>query len=968
MLQFSQRQRGALDELVEWWEDICHRKIGSQAIFLAVPRGWGRRTVLDGLAAGIDDPDAYPTIAVRIPAGSLPEGAALQAEMLRDCFAGAVVRHRAAELLGVDRLGGVIQFALGVVGLMTSAFGALLGMLAANVAVGAASRVWDDSPAGEEGAVARLARAVAHVSVSIPVVVMIDDADQIDTDLALALMGRLIERHDGQVLVIAAVDPGSTLMSSLRSRSQYGLAEGRVHVADADAGMGQGARAALATEMRPDLPRNASRRIGQRTRTFADVFRVVAADRLEDLASDSDDATIRGIVDAVTDARIRRPDPSPEAIALAWADGPLHRVQADRVLDVMGAERSEADHDVVRLEFLVRLARPPSSQLAEEVQILATAMRHQMAAAVLETAIDLIATPSTSVIERVVACQAVQRVRSDLGDRRGLASVQCELVEGLEALGDLKTAGDVAEAALAESGDVGLPKAEHAKLAAAVLRLAGKTSGSNDDPVVESAVEFALEGGAAVSLEARIWAAVDLLGQPGRRDVALTLADQVAAQLESQPIPEALSDQWRLLLAFHAGKAGYTDGLQQLLAPLLAADSAERQDAARAVLHAVDDPNGDTRLQIAILGADLAALPADAEEDRLRLHSALASAYGRIGDYRHALAHGQRELELRNHAQGPDHPQTFSIRSNVAFWTGVGGDPRQGLRLFRELLTDQTRALGPHHPSTLKTRANIASLTGQSGHPAEALRLFQELLPDREQALGRAHPDTLNTRANIAFWTGECGNRAEALRLLRKLLPDRQRVLGPKHPDTLANRGNIAFATGLCGDPPRALRLFQELLHDREQVLGQAHPDTLGTRANIANLTGQCGNPAEALRLFQELLPDEERVLGPDHPTTLSTRNNIAGWTGECGDRVEALRLFQQVLPDMERALGPRHPNTLKIRHNIAGLTAQCGYPAEALRLFRQVLPDLERVLGPNHPDTLNTRNNIAALTRERRQ
>jgi tetratricopeptide (TPR) repeat protein len=968
MLQFSQRQRAVLDELVEWWEDVCHRKIGSQAIFLAVPRGWGQRTVLDGLAAVIEDPDAYPTIAVRVAAGSLPDGAALQAEVLADCFAGAAVRHRAAELLGVDRLGGVVQFALGVAGLMTSAFGALLGMLAANIAVGAAARVWDDSPAGEEGAVARLARAVARVSVSIPVVVMIDDADHIDADLALTLMGRLIERYDGQVLVIAAVDPGSTLMSSLRSRSQYGLAEGRVHVADADAGMGQGARAALATEMRPDLPRNASRRIGQRTRTFTDVFRVVAADRLEDLTSDSDDATIRTIVDAVIDARIRRPEPSAEAIAVAWADGVLHVAQADRVVDVMGAERSEADSDVVRMEFLVRLAGPPSPRLAGEVQILATAMRHRMAAAVLETAINLIATHATSVIERVVACQATQRVRNDLADHSGLAAVQCELVEGLEALGDLKTAGEVAKAALAGSGDGGLPRGEHGKLAAAALRLAGTNPASNDDPVVESAVEFALEGGAAVSLEARIWAAIDLLGQPGRRPVAFTLTDQVAAQLESQPIPDALSDQWRLLLAFHAGKAGYTGGVQQLLAPLLAAGSAERQDAARAVLHAVDDPNGDIRLQIAVLEADLAAVPADAEEDRLRLHTALASAYGRIGDYRHALAHGQRELELRNHAQGPDHPQTFSIRSNVAFWTGVGGDPRQGLRLFWELLTDEERALGPHHPSTLKTRANIASLTGQSGYPAEALRLFQELLPDRERALGRGHPDTLNTRSNIAFWTGECGDRAEALRLLRRLLPDRERVLGRKHPDTLTTRGNIAFATGLCGDPGRALRLFRELLPDREQVLGRAHPDTLGTRANIADLTGQCGDPAEALRLFQELLPDEERVLGPDHPRTLGTRNNIAGWTGECGDRVEALRLFQEVLPDFERVLGPRHPNTLKTRNNIAGLTAQCGYPVEALRLFRQLLPDLERVLGPNHPDTRNTRNNIAALTRGRRE
>ena len=225
MVQLSQRQRAVFDEIVQSWKDICLRKVGSQTVFLAVPRGWGRTTVLADLAAAVKDLDAYPTIAVSIAGGCLPDGKALQSQALRGCFARAAVRHRAAELLGVDRLGGVVQFALGVASLMTSAFGTLLGMLVASLAVGAADRVWDDSSAGEEGAIGRLGRAVSHVSASIPVVVIIDDADQLDAALALTLISCLIERHDGQVLVVAAVDPGSELMASLQSRSKYIVVE-----------------------------------------------------------------------------------------------------------------------------------------------------------------------------------------------------------------------------------------------------------------------------------------------------------------------------------------------------------------------------------------------------------------------------------------------------------------------------------------------------------------------------------------------------------------------------------------------------------------------------------------------------------------------------------------------------------------------------------------------------------------------
>jgi hypothetical protein len=50
------------------------------------------------------------------------------------------VEHRAAELLGVDRLGGVIQLGLGVAGLFVSPKAALVGLLLAGVGVGAAGK------------------------------------------------------------------------------------------------------------------------------------------------------------------------------------------------------------------------------------------------------------------------------------------------------------------------------------------------------------------------------------------------------------------------------------------------------------------------------------------------------------------------------------------------------------------------------------------------------------------------------------------------------------------------------------------------------------------------------------------------------------------------------------------------------------------------------------------------------------
>jgi hypothetical protein len=109
-------------------------------------------------------------------------------------------------------------------------------LLLASIGVGAARRLWDETLAGREGALARAARSVAAVSATVPVV--IDDADQLDAQLAVTLIENLIDRHDGQVLVVAAADPDSALVRALTARRWPGAPADRIQRAEADPGMG----------------------------------------------------------------------------------------------------------------------------------------------------------------------------------------------------------------------------------------------------------------------------------------------------------------------------------------------------------------------------------------------------------------------------------------------------------------------------------------------------------------------------------------------------------------------------------------------------------------------------------------------------------------------------------------------------------------------------------------------------------
>jgi hypothetical protein len=623
-----------------------------------------------------------------------------------------------------------------------------VSLVVAPLAATAAQNAWDASPAGQQGVLARAARAVAAVSAEVPVTVLVDDADKFDVGLMALMIDNLADRLDGQVLVVAAVHPGSALAAALRAPDRYGLA-GRVVRAEANPDMSAASRIALAHELLPGLPDIVIERIGQRTASFAEVFTIAAEERLTDAKTADGPAAIY-IVDTMVDALLARGTPSAQARILAWAGGVLTERQADQALAILGERHDPDDPEVIRADGLARLRDPASSRITGQADLLAISARRALAAAVLAEAVGIAQDPGASLIERTVARLATHRIRADLDPSAGLTTAQCLLIRGLEQLGDPETAYQVAEAALAELPRGTRTAPERADLLKACLRLARTRPEPADDPLIREAIDLATTSGALFGLEARVWAAVNLLRRPGPRDAALSLADQIATGLGTYSGRDPAVNQWRLLLAFHAGQAGYPATAQQLLAPIITGGTSDQQKAAQAVLRALEGPRSDIRLQIIILETELHATPATADQDRLRLYHALASDYGLLGGYAHALQHATEELAYRRRLQRPDHFDVLTTRANIADWTGWCGDPPGALRMFRELLPDQARVLGPRHPDTLATRGSIAAWTGQCGDAATALRLFRELLPDLTRVLGPDHPNVLSARGNIA--------------------------------------------------------------------------------------------------------------------------------------------------------------------------------------------------------------------------
>ncbi|MFE1801861.1 tetratricopeptide repeat protein [Streptomyces sp. NPDC059517] len=314
----------------------------------------------------------------------------------------------------------------------------------------------------------------------------------------------------------------------------------------------------------------------------------------------------------------------------------------------------------------------------------------------------------------------------------------------------------------------------------------------------------------------------------------------------------------------------------------------------------------------------------------------------------------------REHALGPDHPDTLASRYEVGFTLSRTGRPADALREYTHVARTREHVLGPEHPDTLAARQEMAYVLGQLGRHFEAHQVYTDVLGTRERAMGPDHPDTLRCRHNLAFNLSRLGRLDDSYRMASEVAAARGRVLGANHPDTLVTRYEVAYALGQLGRWTEALGTYQEVAGARAQALGPDHPDTLAARYEVGISLGRLGHSTQALELYRGLIDDRTRVHGPAHPETLRARHGLGVNLGRLGRWEEALAESRDVCAIRERILGPDHPDTLVSRREVAVGLGWLGRWGDALAEYRQVAGARERVLGADHPDALASRNDEA--------
>ena len=307
---------------------------------------------------------------------------------------------------------------------------------------------------------------------------------------------------------------------------------------------------------------------------------------------------------------------------------------------------------------------------------------------------------------------------------------------------------------------------------------------------------------------------------------------------------------------------------------------------------------------------------------------------------------------LLPHAQAGLDPASYGMYQ-VARYLGASGSYAAALAVQRQILHAYQEAQGAEHPDTLTARTNLASLDrecGGSGRgpgpvrragagqrtrlgrraPRHAYRPCQPGPLDREcrgcgrgpgpvRRAGAGQRARLGRRAPRHAYRpcqpgpldrggGGCGRGPGSVRRAGAGQRARLGRRAPRHAYRPLEPGPLGWGGGGCGRGPGPVR--SAAADPSSGSLGAEHPGTLTVRANLAHWTGNAGDAAGARDQFATLLPVRERVLGAEHPHTLTDRANLAFWTGEAGDAAGARDQFAALAPVLRagpRRRAPRH-------------------------------------------------------------
>lgn len=356
-------------------------------------------------------------------------------------------------------------------------------------------------------------------------------------------------------------------------------------------------------------------------------------------------------------------------------------------------------------------------------------------------------------------------------------------------------------------------------------------------------------------------------------------------------------------------------------------------------------------LEPAVAGIDERIARQPAVEAALR--ASAGNAWRQLGLPQLARPQLERALALRSAEFGDDSDEALAAGADLFDALTAQPDWPAALALAQRRLAATERRYGPDAPEVWLRRRELASVDLFAGRYAQAQAALAEIVPRIEAAYGATDERSIVAASNLAASLVALERHAEAESRLRALLAIDAPAMTPLL--RIRNANNLAMALRAQSKSAEARALLEPLLQDSIAELGREHRVTLRVAGTLASTFADLGQErlaADSDRFIYETL---RASLGPDHPETLSAANNYA--TSLMGvDPQATLALRREILQRREALLGADHPDAAFTAYTCAWSLRELGRAREALPIIDAAVERLSRSLGPRHAQTLEAR------------
>ncbi|KAF6824900.1 Nephrocystin-3-like protein 3 [Colletotrichum plurivorum] len=261
---------------------------------------------------------------------------------------------------------------------------------------------------------------------------------------------------------------------------------------------------------------------------------------------------------------------------------------------------------------------------------------------------------------------------------------------------------------------------------------------------------------------------------------------------------------------------------------------------------------------------------------------------------------------------GPEHPDTFSSQTSLAYIYGAQGRWCEAADIHLYVLEQHQKVFDADDPQILIDKADLASVYVYLGRVAEAEELCSQAFEGSKRRFGDEHPMTLDCMGHLSVIFEEQGRLAESLRLRTLKFEISKKIMGLETPKTLMSIFNLAWHYFELGHLDKAQKLSEELVTMQKRVLGAEHEETLGSVKLLADVYFKKRWFSEARELDEFVLEARRKLLGNSHFKTLNAMSSSARTWNRLGRTEEAIRLMKECAEGRQRTLGPDHSDTIR--------------------------------------------------------